>query len=267
MIAEYIGENRRQSSSSTNNYALHALVAAVLSLLVHVWVKQSWHVETSELIPPKQPLIMEVELVPPPEPEPVVEKIEPPKPKLEKPKKQDKPKVKPVPKPKPIEKTKPEPKAPPKVKQKTYKEAAPTLEDIRKAIGPVPVFSNSKKLPETKSARSSSAVSGKPAKTKSASGQGNDKGVNSGVALVRSVKPKYPMRALSRHLEGRVTVQFTVNASGQVESPSVVSASPSGIFEEAALAAIRQFKFKPKMVSGKAVSQRATQTINFKLNR
>jgi len=106
----------------------------------------------------------------------------------------------------------------------------------------------------------------KPA-VKSGSGDANSKGVSSGVALISRVKPVYPARATSRHIEGWVKIEFTVTPSGAVSSPSVVSASPQGIFDSAALDAIMKWRFKPKMVNGQAVTQRAVQTIKFTLSK
>ena len=91
-------------------------------------------------------------------------------------------------------------------------------------------------------------------------------GVSSEVAVLSQVNPSYPMRAKSRNIEGWVRVQFTVTVSGAVTNAHVVDASPPGIFDSAALAAIQQSRFKPKMVNGKAVNATATRKFNFNLN-
>jgi protein TonB len=52
-----------------------------------------------------------------------------------------------------------------------------------------------------------------------------------------------------------------------VTNPSVVSASPPGIFDEAALDAIRRWKFKPRLVNGVATTQQAVQTLKFTLTK
>ena len=103
----------------------------------------------------------------------------------------------------------------------------------------------------------------KPAKT----GSGNEpnKAASSGVVPLVRVKPKYPARAASRHIEGWVKIEFNVSAAGTVSNARVIGASPPGIFDEAALAAIKQWKFKPKIEGGAAVVQRAVQTLKFTL--
>lgn len=63
--------------------------------------------------------------------------------------------------------------------------------------------------------------------------------------LISAPPPRYPVVAMRRKIEGRVTVQFTIQADGSVGSPSVVSADPPGVFDQAALAAARGWRFEP----------------------
>lgn len=74
------------------------------------------------------------------------------------------------------------------------------------------------------------------------------------VPLVR-VPPRYPERALARGLEGRVLVEFTITASGGVRNARVVAAEPTNAFDEAALEAVRQWRYTPKIVRGVAVER------------
>lgn len=67
------------------------------------------------------------------------------------------------------------------------------------------------------------------------------------------VAPTYPRRAQQRGIEGYVVVEFTVSTLGTVMDPVVVEAEPKGIFDKAAIDAAKRFKYKPKMVDGKAV--------------
>jgi protein TonB len=82
--------------------------------------------------------------------------------------------------------------------------------------------------------------------------------------LVR-VSPTYPRRALMRRIEGSVKVAFTINPDGTVSDPEVVNADPPGYFEQAALRAIRHWKFQPELEGGVAVARQAVQTILFAL--
>ena len=62
--------------------------------------------------------------------------------------------------------------------------------------------------------------------------------------LLSAPSPRYPVMALRRKLEGQVTVRFTIQPDGSVASPSVVSADPPGVFDEAALVAASRWRFE-----------------------
>ncbi|MBW2500838.1 MAG: TonB family protein [Deltaproteobacteria bacterium] len=74
------------------------------------------------------------------------------------------------------------------------------------------------------------------------------------VPLVR-VPPQYPERALQRGIEGRVLIEFTISKTGAVKDPKVIAYEPSTIFNKAALKAVSQWKYNPKIVNGKPVEQ------------
>ncbi|MCV6607546.1 MAG: energy transducer TonB [Campylobacterales bacterium] len=86
------------------------------------------------------------------------------------------------------------------------------------------------------------------------------------IPLVR-IEPRYPRRAKMLKKQGQVTVEFTITERGFVEDPKVVKATPPKIFNQAALSAIKRWKFKPKVEDGKAVSQRAVLSFEFKLDK
>ncbi len=81
------------------------------------------------------------------------------------------------------------------------------------------------------------------------------------IPLVR-VAPIYPQRAASRGTEGWVVVQFDVLRSGQVDPKSVivVEAQPPGVFDRAAINAVKRWKYKPKVVNGEPVPRTGLQT-------
>jgi protein TonB len=78
--------------------------------------------------------------------------------------------------------------------------------------------------------------------------------------------PRYPYQAKRRGIEGWVRVSFTVTEDGAVADVVVEEADPPGVFEKAALAAVSQWKFKPRIVDGKAVAGRAEQRVEFDLD-
>ncbi|MFQ5543210.1 MAG: energy transducer TonB [Nitrospiria bacterium] len=83
------------------------------------------------------------------------------------------------------------------------------------------------------------------------------------VAPLFRIPPTYPRRAIRAKIEGVVTVQFTITIDGSVQDPVVVRSNPEEIFDQAALRAIRKWKFRPKRTSGRAVVRHAIQNIRF----
>ena len=61
--------------------------------------------------------------------------------------------------------------------------------------------------------------------------------------LVRAFKPSYPEEARSREIAGHVDVEFQIVTPGRVRGAVVVAASPPQIFDEAAINAIRRFRY------------------------
>jgi protein TonB len=68
--------------------------------------------------------------------------------------------------------------------------------------------------------------------------------------LIRSVTPDYPSAAKHDGIEGSVDLELTISSRGVVESVSVVHASPPDMFEKAAVAAVRKWKYDPRFVDG-----------------
>lgn len=107
-------------------------------------------------------------------------------------------------------------------------------------------------------------ISGVP--FKGTMGAGDIGGFQEAVPLVR-IPPLYPPSALSRKLEGRVKIVFTVTEDGKVIDPVVIAAKPSGIFDQAALRAIRKWKFNKRLVDGNPVQWQSVQTIIFHMDK
>ncbi len=68
---------------------------------------------------------------------------------------------------------------------------------------------------------------------------------------LKRVEPVYPPAAARAGTNGFVEVEFTVDATGKVESVSVVNAKPSRTFESAAVKAVKQWTFGPGGGRGK----------------
>lgn len=84
---------------------------------------------------------------------------------------------------------------------------------------------------------------------------------------LKRTAPQYPRQALVNGIEGMVRVGGTVAPDGSVAKVHVVVSRPAGLFDAAALHAVKQWKFKPRIVDGVAVEREFEQTINFQLDR
>jgi TonB family protein len=82
---------------------------------------------------------------------------------------------------------------------------------------------------------------------------------------VKSVKPIYPTKANLSKVQGWVELDFTVTESGAVKDIAVHAASAPGVFEEAAINALSQWRYKPVQRDAKSVAQRARIRIRFAL--
>lgn len=80
------------------------------------------------------------------------------------------------------------------------------------------------------------------------------------------IEPSYPRKAAMEGIEGWVRFKFTVSPDGTPKDIEVIDAEPKRIFERDARKAIYKWKFKPKVVDGKAIEQpNMYYTLEFKL--
>ena len=84
--------------------------------------------------------------------------------------------------------------------------------------------------------------------------------------VLDAVRPQYPPMARARGQEGVVVVQAIINRSGTVESDALQVVKSQPPFDDAALAAFRQWKFRPgRDDSGEVVRVLVQQPIRFQL--
>ncbi|MCM2679826.1 energy transducer TonB [Echinimonas agarilytica] len=69
------------------------------------------------------------------------------------------------------------------------------------------------------------------------------------------IEPKYPIKAARDGKEGYVIMRFTINELGGVDDIEVIEAQPKRVFDKEAKRALRKWKYKPKVVEGKAMKQ------------
>ena len=73
------------------------------------------------------------------------------------------------------------------------------------------------------------------------------------------VEPLYPPEAAEQNLEGMVVLQFDIAEDGSTSNVSVVKAQPAYTFDKNALAAVKQWKYKPRIIGG--VPQKQTDVM------
>ena len=78
---------------------------------------------------------------------------------------------------------------------------------------------------------------------------------------ITTVEPEYPPAA--RSAAGVVDLEFTVRPDGSVGDVTVTHAEPAGVFDQAAVEAVRQWRYRPVEREGAAVSQRARLRLSF----
>lgn len=80
------------------------------------------------------------------------------------------------------------------------------------------------------------------------------------------VEPRYPSRALKRKIEGYVIMSFSIDETGKPFNVEIQETSPKRMFNRDAVRALKQWKYQPKLLEGKAiVQQNQTVRLEFKL--
>jgi protein TonB len=81
--------------------------------------------------------------------------------------------------------------------------------------------------------------------------------------LLGSIRPEYPQIARAAHVDGSVVIDAIISRSGTIESARIVSGPP--MLQPAALAAVRQARYRPFLLNGQPTEVQTTITINFRM--
>jgi protein TonB len=81
--------------------------------------------------------------------------------------------------------------------------------------------------------------------------------------IIKKVPPRYPIEAKRKHITGVVILDFTIDKSGNVEDLKMVSGDP--ILTQAAVEAVRQWKYTPYLLNGDPVEVETTVKITFRM--
>jgi periplasmic protein TonB len=80
---------------------------------------------------------------------------------------------------------------------------------------------------------------------------------------IRNVPPAYPDVAKQARVQGVVVLEAVISPSGEVTNVRVLQGVP--LLNDAAAAAVRQWRYTPTLLNGQPVSVVMTVTVNFKL--
>jgi len=82
------------------------------------------------------------------------------------------------------------------------------------------------------------------------------------------IDPKYPRQATVDGIEGWVKLSFSINELGGVADVKIVEAMPRRIFDKESMRALKKWKYRPKIVGGKAQKQQGlTVTLTFSMQK
>ena len=81
--------------------------------------------------------------------------------------------------------------------------------------------------------------------------------------LISRIEPRYPLLALQLRRDGTVVLHAIISRDGRINALEVVSGSP--YFVQAALDAVRQWRYRPTLLNSEAVEVETTITVVFRL--
>ena len=77
------------------------------------------------------------------------------------------------------------------------------------------------------------------------------------------MNPVYPPLARQIRVQGAVVMEAVINKEGSIESLRVISGHP--LLNQAALDAVKQWRYRPTMLNGEPVEVITTVTVTFSL--
>lgn len=93
----------------------------------------------------------------------------------------------------------------------------------------------------------------------------NEDAVEVAPVATQRTPPSFPARARALGQSGWVTISFVVDVDGSAQDVHVLESDPPGIFDEAAIDAVSEWRFDPGRDEGSPVAVRVRQTLRFTL--
>ena len=82
-------------------------------------------------------------------------------------------------------------------------------------------------------------------------------------SLLHRVEPEYPEEARQLRIQGAVVLEVRIGRDGAIQDVKLVSGQP--LLAAAAIAAVKQWRFKPRMLKGQPVEMQTRVTLNFRM--
>jgi protein TonB len=79
--------------------------------------------------------------------------------------------------------------------------------------------------------------------------------------LLTQVKPVYPPLAKQARIQGVVLLEAVISKDGAIDNLRVISGHP--LLTQAAIDAVKQWRYKPTLLNGEPVEVVTTITVNF----
>lgn len=81
----------------------------------------------------------------------------------------------------------------------------------------------------------------------------------------RFADPEYPRSALKAGITGSVIVAYTVDTKGATRDAQIIESKPPGVFDDAAITAVKRWRYAPMVVNGTAVEVPVKTRVVFEL--
>nr|WP_282452166.1 energy transducer TonB [Vibrio sp. 1CM8B] len=210
----------------------------------------------------------------PVEPEPVKETVSQAEPKPVEPKTVEPKQAKPTPKKKAIT-NKPQPKkvekkvVEKKVEKKPVQKKPVTEKKVVKKERPEPVpqpVTKPEKLADKKVDKNMDESANQPQEVNQGVSNQEPVLVTKPSFSARPTPPNYPRQARRRGVEGVATYEIWLDAEGKQIKQALVNSSGALMLDNAALDAIKQWKFSPHTVNGRAIAHRVQIPVRFRLD-
>jgi protein TonB len=109
------------------------------------------------------------------------------------------------------------------------------------------------------------STSGSPARGSSAAAGVTPAQLAATLKRVKYTPPEFPQKALSQRVSGSVTIEYVVDTNGDPRDVHVVEATPPGVFDRAAITAVKRWHYEPVVANGAPVEVPVRTAIRFEL--